>query len=93
MSAITISDYVKNGGLGGGVGGDDQTGTSVTLNRYVQKHTVRAAHISSLRHTVYLLLFVTGAALLLSTVYLILTRIFTKAIMHITLILSIALNM
>lgn len=45
------------------------------------------------RHTVYLLLFVTGAALLLSTLYLILTRIFTKAIMHITLVLSIALNM
>ena len=44
-------------------------------------------------HTVILLLFVTGAALLLSTVYLILTRAFTKAIMHITLILSILLNM
>lgn len=41
----------------------------------------------------YLLLFVTGAALLLSTIYLILTRAFTKAIMHITLILSILLNM
>ena len=43
--------------------------------------------------TVYLLLFVTGAALLLSTIYLILTRMFTKAIMHITLVLSILLNM
>lgn len=44
------------------------------------------------RHTAILLLFVTGAALILSTIYLILTRIFTKAIMHITLILSILLN-
>ena len=40
-----------------------------------------------------LLLFVTGAALILSTIYLILTRAFTRAIMHITLILSILLNM
>ena len=45
------------------------------------------------RHTVYLLLFVAAAAVLLSTVYLMLARIFTKAIMHITLILSILLNM
>ena len=44
-------------------------------------------------HTVILLLFVTGAALILSTIYLILTRAFTRAIMHITLILSILLNM
>ena len=47
---------------------------------------------SMVRHTAILLLFVTGAALILSTIYLILTRIFTKAIMHITLILSILLN-
>jgi len=45
------------------------------------------------RHTVYLLLLVTAAAFLLSTVYLMLTRAFTKAIMHVTLILSICLNM
>lgn len=45
------------------------------------------------RHTVFLLLFVAAAALVLSTIYLILARIFTKAIMHITLILSIVLNM
>lgn len=76
ISAIVLSDWVKHGGLGGGVGGDGNTGTSVTLNR----------------HTVYLLLFVAGAAVLLSTLYLMLARIFTRLIMHITLILSILLN-
>lgn len=45
------------------------------------------------RHTLYLLLFVTAAALVLSTAYLLLVRMFTRMIMHITLILSIALNM
>lgn len=44
-------------------------------------------------HTVYLLLFITGAGLLLSTVYLMLVRAFTRMIMHITLVLSILLNM
>lgn len=44
-------------------------------------------------HTVYLLLLVTATALLLSIAYLILTRMFTRAIMHITLVLSIILNM
>ncbi|KAH8083752.1 DUF580-domain-containing protein [Cristinia sonorae] len=75
LSAIVITQWVKDGGLGGGIGGGN-TGTSVTLNY----------------HTVILLLLVAGAALVLSTAYLILTRTFTKAIMHITLILSIALN-
>lgn len=74
LSAIAISEWVKQGGLGGGVGGN--TGTAVTLDY----------------HTVYLLLFVTAAGLVLSTVYLILTRAFTKMIMHITLVLSILLN-
>ncbi|KAI0779551.1 plasma-membrane choline transporter-domain-containing protein [Fomes fomentarius] len=60
----------------GGGVGKGSTGTGVTLDF----------------HTAYLLLFVTGAALLLSAVYLILTRMFTKAIMHITLVLSILLN-
>lgn len=41
----------------------------------------------------YLLLLVTAAAVLLSTIYLMLTRMFTRLIMHITLILSIMLNM
>ena len=45
-----------------------------------------------LRHTVYLLLLVTAAALLLACVQLLLTRMFTRMIMHVTLILSILLN-
>ncbi|KAF9241572.1 plasma-membrane choline transporter-domain-containing protein [Melanogaster broomeanus] len=76
VSAIVISQWVRDGGLGGGLGSGDQTGTSVTLNW----------------HTVYLLLLVTAAGLLLSTAYLMLARAFTQAIMHITLILSILLN-
>jgi len=64
--------------LNGGLGGGlgSNTGTKVTLNR----------------STVYLLLLITAAALLLSTIYLMLVRVFTRVIMHITLILSIALN-
>jgi hypothetical protein len=42
---------------------------------------------------VYLLLLVTAAAVLLSVLYLMLTRAFTRLIMHFTLILSIMLNM
>lgn len=75
LAGIVISDYIKEGGLGGGIGSGD-TGNSVTLNK----------------HTVILLLLVTAAALLLSTSYLILARMFTRGIMHITLILSILLN-
>ncbi|KAI0369721.1 DUF580-domain-containing protein [Pilatotrama ljubarskyi] len=60
----------------GGGVGSDNTGTRVTLDY----------------HTVYLLLFITAAGLLLSSLYLILTRMFTRAIMHITLVLSILLN-
>ncbi|PCH43440.1 DUF580-domain-containing protein [Wolfiporia cocos MD-104 SS10] len=75
LSAISVNEWVKSGGLGGGIGSGD-TGTSVTLNY----------------HTVILLLLVTAAALVLSTIYLILTRTFTRMIMHFTLILSIALN-
>ncbi|KAJ6499296.1 plasma-membrane choline transporter-domain-containing protein [Mycena sanguinolenta] len=75
VSGIAISEWVKDGGLGGGLG-KDNTGTAVTLNR----------------STVYLLLLVTAAALLLSTIYLTLVRAFTKVIMHITLILNILLN-
>jgi hypothetical protein len=44
------------------------------------------------RSTAYLLLLVTAAALLLSVAYLMLVRAFTRLIMHITLILSILLN-
>ncbi|TDL26138.1 DUF580-domain-containing protein [Rickenella mellea] len=79
LSGIVISEWITQGGLGGGIGGGQngsQTGSSVTLNR----------------HTVYLLLLVTAAALVLSVGQLMLTRAFTRMIMHITLILSIALN-
>ncbi|KIJ18726.1 hypothetical protein PAXINDRAFT_167282 [Paxillus involutus ATCC 200175] len=76
LSGIVISQWVKDGGLGGGLGSGGQTGTAVTLNR----------------HTVYLLLLVTAVALFLATAYLMLARAFTQAIMHITLILAIVLN-
>ncbi|RDB16947.1 Protein PNS1 [Hypsizygus marmoreus] len=77
LSGVVISTWVSAGGLGGGLGkSGGQSGTAVTLNR----------------STVYLLLLVTAAALLLSTTYLMLTRAFTRMIMHITLVLSIALN-
>jgi hypothetical protein len=42
---------------------------------------------------VYLLLFVTAAAMVLSVLYLVLARSFTRMIMHITLVLAILLNM
>ncbi|GLB37068.1 putative CTL (choline transporter-like) family protein [Lyophyllum shimeji] len=77
LSGIVISSWVSNGGLGGGLGkAGGKTGTAITLNR----------------STVYLLLLVTAAGLLLSTAYLMLTRAFTRMIMHITLVLSILLN-
>ncbi|KAH7916531.1 plasma-membrane choline transporter-domain-containing protein [Hygrophoropsis aurantiaca] len=62
----------------GGLGGGvgNETGTSVTLDR----------------HTVYLLLFVTAVALVLSSLYLMLARALTKFFMHVTLILSILFN-
>lgn len=53
----------------------------------------RATDTCAPSHTVILLLFVTGAGLVLSAFYLMLTRAFTKIIMHITLVLSILLNM
>ncbi|KAJ8076423.1 pH nine-sensitive protein 1 [Marasmius tenuissimus] len=77
LSGIAIQSWVKSGGQGGGLGkSGGRTGTGVTLNA----------------STVYLLLLVTAAAVLFSTIYLILTRMFTKMIMHITLILTILLN-
>lgn len=57
--------------------GGESTGSTITLNR----------------HTVYLLLFVAAAAFVFSTLYLVFTRTFTKLVMHVTLIMSIALNM
>ncbi|KAF8234031.1 DUF580-domain-containing protein [Tricholoma matsutake] len=77
LSGVAISSWVSNGGLGGSLGKHGgQSGTAVSLNQ----------------STVYLLLLVTAAAVLLSTIYLMLTRMFTRLIMHITLILSIMLN-
>lgn len=77
LSGYIINIWVKSGGLGGGLGkAGGQTGTSATLNR----------------STAFLLLFITAAAIVLSVLYLFLTRMFTHAIMHITLILTIALN-
>ncbi|CAA7263158.1 unnamed protein product [Cyclocybe aegerita] len=77
LSGIALNEWISQGGLGGGLGkSGGQTGTSVTLNR----------------STVYLLLLITAAAVLLSIVYLMLTRMFTKMIMHITLVLTILLN-
>jgi hypothetical protein len=64
----------------------------VTLNRSVAVSTPKLSLKTCTSHTVYLLLLVTAAALLFSTAYLLLTRAFTKLIMHITLIMSIALN-
>jgi hypothetical protein len=86
---------VSGNGLGGGVGNGSQVGSSVTLNRCVEcgYSSVYLIDVDCVRHTVYLLLFVTAAALVLSVAYLILARIFTRALMHITLVLSIILNM
>ncbi|KAI0305768.1 DUF580-domain-containing protein [Multifurca ochricompacta] len=75
VSVLALSTWISQGGLGGGLGGDN-TGTSVTLDR----------------HTVYLLLFVIATALLLSVSYLILARAYTKLTVHLSLILSILLN-
>lgn len=74
--------------------GNGQTGSSVTLNRYVGYNYLSTYTIDGcVRHTVYLLLFVTAAGIVLSVSYLILARMFTRALMHITLVLSIILNM
>ncbi|KAH8119541.1 DUF580-domain-containing protein [Phellopilus nigrolimitatus] len=69
VSGIVLSEWISSGGLGGGLGGGSSganTGSSVTLDQ----------------HTVYLLLLVTAAALLLSATQLLLTRAFTRMIMH-----------
>jgi len=88
-----LHTWIASGGLGGGIGGGtDKTGSSVTLNRSVALSTPKLSLKTCTSHTVYLLLVVTAVALLFSTAYLLLTRAFTKWIMHTTLILSIALN-
>ncbi|KAF9531624.1 plasma-membrane choline transporter-domain-containing protein [Crepidotus variabilis] len=60
----------------GGGLGKGKTGSSITLNK----------------STVWLLLLITAASILLSVLYLMVARIFTRALMHITLILTILLN-
>lgn len=93
MSALALSTWISQGGLGGGLGSDN-TGTSVTLDRYAAVRFKMGFGTDDLesRHTAYLLLFVTAAALLLSTSYLIIARTFTTLIVHISVILSILLN-
>ncbi|KAG6900555.1 hypothetical protein C0993_009132 [Termitomyces sp. T159_Od127] len=77
LSGIVLNSWSSSNGFGGGLGqSGGQSGTAITVNR----------------STVYLLLLVTAAALLLSTLYLMLTRAFTRIIMHITLVLTIMLN-
>ncbi|KAG7098507.1 Putative choline transporter, neither null mutation nor overexpression affects choline transport [Marasmius oreades] len=77
LSGIALNSWVSTGGKGGGLGkSGGRSGTSITLNA----------------STAYLLLLATAAAVLFSSLYLILIRMFTKMVMHITLILSILLN-
>ncbi|CAE6491284.1 unnamed protein product [Rhizoctonia solani] len=77
VSGIALHSWVSNGNLSsGGVGGSRQGGTNVTLNS----------------HTVYLLLLVTAAGLVFSTIYLLLVRSFTSVILQVTLVLSVAAN-
>ncbi|KAL4073935.1 plasma-membrane choline transporter-domain-containing protein [Scleroderma yunnanense] len=80
LGFAALSGIAINGWINiGGLGGGvggNESGSSVTLNW----------------HAVYLLLLVTAAGLLLSIIYLMLTRAFTRAIMHITLVLTIAAN-
>ncbi|KXN90606.1 Protein PNS1 [Leucoagaricus sp. SymC.cos] len=77
VSGIALDSWISQGGLGGGLGKPgSRTGAGVTLNR----------------SAVYLLLLITAAAVLLSAIYLMLARAFTRALMHVTLVLSILLN-
>ncbi|KAH7108385.1 DUF580-domain-containing protein [Auriculariales sp. MPI-PUGE-AT-0066] len=82
VSAIVLIEYVRHDGLGGGLGDADSgrngktNGLPITLNR----------------STVYLLLVIAAFSLVVATLYIMLVRAFTKAIMHVTLILSILLN-
>jgi len=77
LSGITLNEWIAVGGLGGGLGKvGAQTGIPVTLNR----------------SAAWLLLLVSGAAIVLSALYLVLARAFTKVIMHVTLVLTILLN-
>ncbi|KAF7321412.1 hypothetical protein MKEN_00661700 [Mycena kentingensis (nom. inval.)] len=76
LSGIVLTSWVSDGGNTGGGLGKGNTGSAISLNQ----------------STIYLLLLVVGAALVLSSLYLLLVRLYTKAIMHVTLVLSILLN-
>ncbi|KAB5593164.1 Integral to plasma membrane protein [Ceratobasidium theobromae] len=77
VSGIALNSWISNRSLSsGGVGGSRQGGTNVTLNS----------------HTVYLLLLVTAAGLVLSSAYLLLVRTFTSVILQVTLVLSVVAN-
>lgn len=100
ISGLVLSSWISQGGLGGGLGNGSETGSSITLNRCAKAITCYQLVFlgangppGGVRHTAYLLLLVAAAAFLLSVTQLMLTRLFTRMIMHITLILSIALNM
>ncbi|KAI0062896.1 DUF580-domain-containing protein [Artomyces pyxidatus] len=89
VSGLALSTWISQDGLGGGVGSGD-TGTAASIFRWNTAPTRKLSFLVS--HTVYLLLFVAATGLFLSTLYLILVRIFTRLIMHITLVLTILLN-
>ncbi|OCF36948.1 protein PNS1 [Kwoniella heveanensis BCC8398] len=78
VSAIAIRSFVNVSGLGGGFGdvGQGETGSSATLNY----------------HTVYLLLVVSGLALVIAALYLLMVRAFTRIIIEVTLALTVILN-
>ncbi|WVQ99212.1 protein PNS1 [Kwoniella sp. CBS 9459] len=78
VSAIAIRSFVNVNGLGGGFGnvGQGETGSSTTLNY----------------HTVYLLLVVSGLALVIAAIYLMMVRAFTRIIIEVTLALTVILN-
>ncbi|WVR07244.1 protein PNS1 [Kwoniella sp. DSM 27419] len=78
VSAIAINSFVNVNGLGGGFGdrGQGETGSSTTLNY----------------HTVYLLLVVSGLALVIAAIYMMMVRAFTRVIIEVTLALTVILN-
>lgn len=75
MTIIVLPTWIKEDGLGGGLGNED-TGTSVSLNR----------------HTIFLFLLIIAAAFAISILYLIIVSILTKVAIHVTLVLSFLLN-
>lgn len=91
-----MNEWIKNGGLGGGLGKDGaQTGVPVTLNRLLCCFIFFIfcpTNVHQLRSAAFLLLLVSAAAVVLSVLYLMLARTFTRVIMHVTLVLTILLN-